>query len=161
MNKPEVLMLCGLTGSGKSTYAKKLISEGYVKLSIDESMYSEYGVADIDYPGEKYVELEKEVKNKLNSRLKELLMAGASVILDYGFWKREERDECKRMVQANGGSWKLFYFKASPTILAKRLRLRNTQSDANSFFVTHAMLDDFIGRFEAPCDEGEQVITQK
>ena len=50
-------MLCGLTGSGKSTYAERIISKGYVKISIDEVMYEKYGVAGIDYPYEKYLEL--------------------------------------------------------------------------------------------------------
>lgn len=160
MKKATVIMLCGLTGSGKSTYAERVISKGYVKISIDEVMYEKYGVAGIDYPDEKYLELEKEVKSELNNQLIKLIHEGVSVILDYGFWTRKERDRYKEIIQAAGGYWQLLYFKASPETLAKRLRKRNAHKGANSFFITRSMLDDFVERFEIPHKEAEQILYQ-
>ncbi len=32
----KVIMMCGVCGSGKTTYAKKKEQEGYIRLSIDE-----------------------------------------------------------------------------------------------------------------------------
>ena len=32
----KVIMMCGICGSGKTTYAKQKEKEGYVRLSIDE-----------------------------------------------------------------------------------------------------------------------------
>ena len=35
----KVIMMCGICGSGKTTYAKQKEKEGYVRLSIDEEMW--------------------------------------------------------------------------------------------------------------------------
>ncbi|WP_407991977.1 AAA family ATPase [Kitasatospora sp. CMC57] len=35
-----VVMMCGLPGSGKSTYARALEGRGYTRLSIDEVVWS-------------------------------------------------------------------------------------------------------------------------
>jgi len=34
----HVIMMCGVCGSGKTTYAKQKEEEGYIRLSIDEEM---------------------------------------------------------------------------------------------------------------------------
>ena len=34
----KVIMMCGVCGSGKTTYAKEKEQEGYIRLSIDEEM---------------------------------------------------------------------------------------------------------------------------
>ena len=39
----KVIMMCGVCGSGKTTYAKKKEQEGYIRLSIDEEMWKLYG----------------------------------------------------------------------------------------------------------------------
>ena len=35
---PVVYLLCGLTGSGKTTYARQLEAAGAVRLSVDEEV---------------------------------------------------------------------------------------------------------------------------
>jgi signal recognition particle GTPase len=35
---PRVVLMCGLAGSGKTTYATQLEVQGYVRLSIDEEV---------------------------------------------------------------------------------------------------------------------------
>ena len=45
----KVIMMCGVCGSGKTTYAKKKEQEGYIRLSIDEEMWKLYGRKGIDW----------------------------------------------------------------------------------------------------------------
>lgn len=158
MPKPEVYMLCGLTGSGKSTFAAKLVGQGLTKLSLDESMRERYGRVGVDFPGEKYRELEQGVNRDLKQELIGLLAAGQSVVLDYGFWERSNRNHFKQLIEEHGGTWQLLYFKADKDTLLERLEQRNERNDANAIYVTPTMLDDFIARFEEPQDEGEQII---
>ena len=42
----KVIMMCGVCGSGKTTYAKKKEQEGYIRLSIDEEIWKLYGTPD-------------------------------------------------------------------------------------------------------------------
>jgi hypothetical protein len=45
-----VYLLCGLTGSGKTSYAKRLEAGGAVRLSVDEEVYARHGRYGVDYP---------------------------------------------------------------------------------------------------------------
>jgi hypothetical protein len=38
-----VYLLCGLTGSRKTSYAKRLEAGGAVRLSVDEEVYARHG----------------------------------------------------------------------------------------------------------------------
>ena len=53
----KVIMMCGVCGSGKTTYAKKKEKEGYIRLSIDEEMWKLHGRKGMDYPDNQYEEL--------------------------------------------------------------------------------------------------------
>lgn len=41
--KPVVYLLCGLPGSGKTTYAKKLEDNNTIRFTLDEELFAEYG----------------------------------------------------------------------------------------------------------------------
>ncbi len=157
---PTVYMLCGLTGSGKTTHAEKLVKKGFKRLSVDEVVFERHGRHGVDYPEHEYPTHETEARNNLEKRLVDLLNHGESVVLDYGFWSREDRDHYKRLIESNGGEWRLLYFKVDHDELLERLRKRNERTDANALKVTEDMLTgDFVNRFEEPQNEGEDVIT--
>ena len=64
----KVIMMCGVCGSGKTTYAKKKEQEGYIRLSIDEEMWKLYGRKGIDYPEEQYEKLSEQVEAALQKK---------------------------------------------------------------------------------------------
>jgi predicted kinase len=70
-----------------------------------------------------------------------LLGGGRSVVLDYGLWRRSERDDYKRLTEAAGARWRLFYFDVDRDELLHRLAKRNSRHDANALTVTEAALD--------------------
>lgn len=43
MNNPKIYLLCGLPGSGKTTYAKQLQEQGVIRLSLDEELFKLFG----------------------------------------------------------------------------------------------------------------------
>jgi hypothetical protein len=55
-----VILLCGIAGSGKTTAAQHLESKGFLRLSIDEEIWSTYGRYGIDYPAAEYPNLQKQ-----------------------------------------------------------------------------------------------------
>jgi len=153
-------MLCGLPGSGKSTYAQKLASKGLSKLSPDEEVYIRFGRVGIDYPKDQYLKYYEIVLAEFEQKIPELLEQGKSIILDYGYWRKTHRDKHKGFIEKHNGKWKLLYFKANNEILVNRIERRNKQRDANAFPVTKDMLQGFIDRFEEPYEEGELIIEQ-
>jgi predicted kinase len=155
---PVVYLLCGLTGSGKTTHAKRLEAAGAVRLSVDEEVYARHGRYGVDYPISEYFDRERPVVEELPRRLVELVESGHDVVLDYGLWRRSDRDAYKRLVEAHGGRWRLLYFKVDPQVLRQRLADRNRRVDANALKVTPSALEDFIARFDEPVGEGEETV---
>jgi predicted kinase len=143
-----VYLLCGLTGSGKTTSAKRLEAAGAVRLSVDEQADARHGRYGVDYRMEEYFDRERPVVQKLRRRLVELVESGRAVVLDYGL-RRSDRDADKRLVEAHGGSWRLLSLKVDREVLLQRLVERNRRGDANALMVTPSALEDFIARFDS------------
>ena len=155
---PVVYLLCGLTGSGKTTYARQLEAAGAIRLSVDEEVFARHGRYGVDYPTSEYFDLERAVVEELRRRLVELIESGHDVALDHGLWRRSDRYTYKRLIEAHGGTWRLLHFKADRDLLLQRLADRGRRGDANAMPLTPSDLEDFITRFEEPAGEGEELV---
>ena len=153
------MLLCGLAGSGKTTYAQGLEASGHVRLSIDEEVWGRFGRFGIDYDPARYAEFSALAEETLRGRLVVLVEQGRDVVVDFSFWQRAARDGYKRLIEDAGGSWCLVYFKADQVLLRRRLQDRSRRFDANAAFpITDELLSSYAAGFEEPYDEGEEVI---
>ncbi|MDR7071620.1 AAA family ATPase [Fictibacillus barbaricus] len=155
---PLVVMMCGVAGSGKTTFSQQLEKQGFVRLSIDEEIWANNGRWGIDFPFEKMEEYKKDAENKLRNQLIELIRDKQQVVIDFSFWDRVRRDHYKQLIETAGGKWKLVYIKVHPDDLRERLSERNKRFDANSFPITEEVLASYLSGFEIPNGEGEIVI---
>jgi predicted kinase len=156
---PDVYLLVGLTGAGKTTYSKRVLEPaGVVRLSVDELIFAEHGRYGIDYPESSYDELYAPALETVRELVVEELDMGHDVALDLGIWSRADRDEWKRFIAAAGARWRLLYFPVSSAELLQRLAGRNRLDGPNALKVEESDLDGFYARFEEPTDEGEEVI---
>lgn len=156
---PLVVMMCGVAGSGKTTFAGRLEKEGFVRLSIDEEIWATHGRYGIDYPIERYEQLKVEAELKLRNELVVLVKEKRNVVIDFSFWQRKRRNEYKKLIEDAGGEWKLVYLKVDPRDLRERLRIRSQRFDANAAFtITDEILNSFLNGFEVPSGEGEVVL---
>lgn len=152
-------LLVGLTGAGKTTYARRVLEPaGVVRLSVDELVYARHGRYGIDYPPEEYFTLYEPVLEEVRRRAFAEVALGHDVALDLGIWRRAERDEWKARIEAAGATWRLLYFPVSRAELLHRLTDRNRLDGPDALPVTESDLDDFYARFDEPVDEGEEVI---
>ncbi|MGP1910579.1 AAA family ATPase [Metabacillus sp. JX24] len=156
---PLVVIMCGLAGSGKTTLSQKLEKSGFVRLSIDEEVWSANGRYGIDYPIEKYREYLNQAHLRLRNKLVRLIHNKEQVVVDSSFWRKAERVEYKQLIEAAGGKWCIIYLKVSHADLLNRLKVRSNRFDANAAFpITEDILTGFLNRFEVPNGEGEIVI---
>jgi predicted kinase len=156
---PLVVMMCGVAGSGKTTFAQQLEKEGFVRLSIDEEIWTANGRYGIDYPIEKYEQYKTEAELKLRNQMVNLIHDKHQVVIDFSFWQRKRRTEYKKLIEDAGGEWKLIYLKVHPNDLRERLSIRSQRFDANAAFpITEEILTSFLNGFEVPSGEGEIVI---
>jgi predicted kinase len=155
---PLVVMMCGVAGSGKTTFSQQLEKQGFVRLSIDEEIWATHGRYGIDFSMEKIEEYKKEAERKLRDLLVKLIHDKEQVVIDFSFWQRARRDKYKQLIEDFGGKWKLIYLKVHPDDLRERLKLRNKRFDANAFPINEEILNSYLIGFETPKGEGEIVI---
>ncbi|TKC19160.1 AAA family ATPase [Robertmurraya kyonggiensis] len=157
--KPLIIMMCGVAGSGKTTFAQELEQKGFARLSIDEEIWKVNGRFGIDYPVENYENYKVEAEIRLRVELIRLIEDKHNVVIDFSFWQRAKRNDYKQLIENTGGEWRLIYLKVSPEVLRARLKERSKRFDANAAFtITEDILTSFLNGFEVPSQEGEIVI---
>lgn len=144
MRHARLVLICGLPGSGKTTLARQLAQEvRAVRLSPDEWKHA----LGIDY-------YDEEARVRLEARLwllaQELLVLGQSVIMENGFWAREERDGLRLAGQTLGATVELHYLQAPVEELWRRLELRNKEFKPGAVPINRSDLEKWAAQFEAP-----------
>ncbi|MGW1894021.1 AAA family ATPase [Streptomyces sp. NPDC002004] len=157
-----VVLMCGLPGAGKTTYAMELVRRGYVRLSIDEVVWQRLGQRDagLVLETEAFDQLKEEVRREQRQELVELMLTGRDVVVDYSFWSRAARDDYKALIENHGCRWELVHLKADRTTLEHRLEARNGEERANSVTVDETLFNRYLANFEEPKGEGEQIVMQ-
>ncbi|MFH0179118.1 AAA family ATPase [Streptomyces cacaoi] len=95
-----VVLMCGLPGAGKTTYAMELVRRGFARLSVDEVVWQRLGQRDAGpvLGAEAFDRLKEEVRREQRQELVELMLAGRDVVVDYSFWCRAARDDYKTLI---------------------------------------------------------------
>jgi predicted kinase len=151
MHGARLILICGLPGSGKTTLARRLASElSAVRLCPDEWKH-ELGIDFYDEPRRVLLEA------RLTRLGQELLGLGQTVILEYGFWAREERDELRLAARSLGAAVDLHYLAAPVDELWRRLAVRNELAQPGTAPINRADLERWATQFEAP-DAAEQAL---
>lgn len=151
--KPTLYLLCGLPGSGKTTYAKNLENKHCKRYSLDEYFLAKYKGRKLT--PDQFSKAEQDIKDSLLPAIKSDLQSRTSVMLDYGLWKKVDRDFYKKFAEDINARWKLIYFKASKEVQLERLFHRETERNHN---ITPELLSIFTRRFEEPNNEGEEIV---
>lgn len=141
-------LMVGLPCAGKSTLAKQLEHEhSALRLTTDEWHVRLFG-QDAEHPEHdaRHMLIEAMLWN-IASRALEL---GTNVILDFGFWAREEREDYRNRAKQLGASSEVHFLDVSADELLRRLAIRNAQPSQTSFYIPEAMMIPWIGFFQRP-----------
>ena len=143
------ILICGKIGAGKTTYAKKLVKErGAVLLSVDEITLL-FG----QYLGDKHDGVVERAQRYLFEKAAELLAKGVTVVLDWGFWQKDERGEAAAFFAERGFRAEWHYVKVSDAVWRGNLAKRNaafTDETQDFYFIDEDMAERFGGMFEEP-----------
>ncbi|WP_326759764.1 ATP-binding protein [Streptomyces phaeochromogenes] len=143
-HEPSLILLCGLPGSGKTTLAKHLADAiPAVRLSPDEWL-ADLGIDLFD------VQARDRLERRFSQHAQDLLKLGQSVILEFGFWSRSERDDQRLRARTLGVPVELHYLTAPLDELCRRLDARNEKGERGTAQITREMLEPYADLFEAP-----------
>lgn len=144
-----MVMMCGLPGSGKSTYAQAFESRGYTRLSIDEVVWERIGHDAAELDPDEYERHKVAAEQELRHKLIHLMDARQSVVVDYSFWNRAACERYKALIERHGCRWELVHLKASLATQGRRLAVRNEfamlVSQLTVFTIPYDLLPDALG----------------
>ncbi|HET6596475.1 MAG TPA: AAA family ATPase [Anaerolineales bacterium] len=141
-------LMVGLPCSGKTTLAQKLEHElPALRLNLD--------VCHIHLFGQDAEEPEHDARHRLIETVlwniaSRVLELGTNVILDYGFWAREEREEYRLRAKRLGAGSEVHYLDVPEDELLRRLRNRNSLRSQESFLISEEAMKPWIASFQKP-----------
>ncbi|MFN9067564.1 MAG: AAA family ATPase, partial [Bdellovibrionales bacterium] len=156
-DRPKIFMIVGLTGSGKTTLAKKIAADQKLQIySIDEWMRNLFWKdakpdSDLSWALERCSRCETMIESLIREEIKN----GRGCILDLGFSKRIERKNWFEKIQIMGGLPQLIYLDVPRELRWNRVEKRNQQldQDQSSIKVDKATFDWMESYFEPLSEE--------
>ncbi len=135
-------LMVGLPCSGKTTLARRLESEkAALRLTADEWQLRLFG-QDAEEP--EHDARHTLIETMLWDIASRALALGTNVILDFGFWAREEREDFRLRAKQLGASSEVHFLDVPEDELMRRLAVRNAQPSQESFHIPEAMMKPWI-----------------
>ena len=147
MNRPTLFIMVGLPGSGKTTLAKELeLQHHALRLTKDDWMMPLFGWGD---SGDKREVVEALLWN-MGARA---LSLGVNVVLDYGLWALEEREDYRAKAESIGARVDVRFLDVSHEELWRRVEARNGRPGPDDVPITADELRQMLPKFQRPTEE--------
>ena len=141
-------LMVGLPCSGKTTLAQELESEqSALRLTTDEWHVRLFG-QDAEEP--EHDARHTLIETMLWNIASRALALGMNVILDFGFWAREEREDFRLRAKKLGARSEVHFLDVSEDELMRRLAERNSNLSQESFHIPEASMKPWIAFFQRP-----------
>ena len=151
----KVIAVCGKICSGKSYYARRLCEkENAVILSCDELTKALF---DNDL-GERHDEMSLRIREYLKSKSVELVNAGCTVILDWGFWTAKDRKSLTEFYRTHNIPVEWHYIDVDDRTWQRNIEERNRRvsngEGGSDYYLDEGLMKKLLSKWEEPF-EGE------
>lgn len=152
MNK--VIAICGKICSGKTHYAARLKAEGNaVLLSCDEITKALFN----NDLGEKHDEMTQKIRDYLMMKSVELVEAGCDVILDHGFWQREDRIRTSEFFRLHNVPCRWHYIDVDDRTWHRNIEERNQRilsgQGGSDYYLDDGLMEKLLSLWEEPAED--------
>jgi predicted kinase len=152
---PTVHLVCGYLGAGKTTFSQALAErESAVRFSLDElylSLFADGPTYELD------VKAMERLRAMLDALWPQVVKAGASVVLDCGFWRRALRGQVRELARTVGATTRLHWLRCADDVALARCLERNGSTGA--FLISPEGFAELKVHFEPPmADERPEVV---
>ena len=149
----KVFLICGRICSGKSYYAAKLLKkENAVILSCDELTFALFD----GQLGDAHDRISARMERYFMEKSVEIVRAGTSVILDWGFWTAESRKKARAFYAEHGLECEMHYIDVASEVWELQIERRNEavrQGLANTYIVDDGLKAKLESLFQDPVQE--------
>ncbi len=146
----KVILNCGKICSGKNTYAEQMGVQNHAALlSVDEITLALFG----QHCGDKHNDYVERKQKYLFDKSLELIEVGINVVLDWGFWMKEEWDYAREFYNSRNIECEFHYIDISDVTWRVRLKKRNSAiltEEASAYYVDDNLAAKFGALFEEP-----------
>lgn len=150
MMMAKAILICGKIASGKSTYARKLMKRNrMVLLSVDEITLALFD----GYIGEKHDDIVERTQRYLFDKSLELLNQDIDVVLDWGFWMKQEREEARAFYSSHGIVCEFHQIDTPDDVWKYNIEKRNREIEegkTSAYYVDDALARKFAAIYEVP-----------
>ena len=125
-NQPQLIMVTGLPGTGKTTFAKALAQHLNAQHLNTDILRTEMGLR-----GQYDDEIKSKVYKALQHRTQQLLKEGVSVVVDGTFYRLELRQPYDELAQHTGVPIHWLLITAPEAIIKERVSKKRKYSEAD------------------------------
>ena len=111
--------------------------------------------------GTAHDQVSEKIQSYLLDKAVEAVCAGSDVILDWGFWRREDRQTCTSFFRQRGVPMEWHYINVPEDVWLKNIARRNAavlSGQDSSYYVDEGLLKKLLEQFEPPLPEEMDVV---
>ncbi len=153
----RVVAMCGVSGSGKTEFAKALERHGFVRVSSDRLIWREYGDRFLSLTDGERMSAFKAVDGEIAREVESLINRGEKIVIDSTMCKIVKRDVMREICRRAGVDLLFIYLQADKKLLLKRLSVRKGRG-CDDQIIAPQQLEQFCCNFESPLGE-ENIVT--
>ena len=158
----RLIMVCGETGAGKTTYSLKLAQEiNGIRFSIDPWMQNLFSkdMTTLDFSW--MMERVERCRDQIWEVSEQILNIGGNVVLDLAFTTKNQRSYFLEKVKDLDVNPEIHFLDVPTDIRRTQVKKRNLEKDPKvySFEVTDMMFDFMEPLFERPSDEELKYVS--
>ena len=153
----RVVIMCGISGSGKTQFALRLVEEDYVRLSTDVLIWEKAGDRLSSLSKEEQKRLCAECREEIFTQLDLLVKTGSKIVIEATNCKRKDRDKIREICVKMGVNPVFVYCFADKEKLKQRLSQRKG-SGPDDLIVTEEEFQNYWLGFERPMEDESDII---
>ncbi len=141
-------LMVGLPCSGKTTRAKELEDQySAIRLTPDELHVRLFGQDPVDPEHDRRHGI---IESMMWQIARRALSLGTNIIMDYGFWAKEEREYFRSQAREIGARSEIIYMDVNEEELLRRIRIRNGNLTDTVHYIPEDKMLAWIRFFQIP-----------
>ena len=150
----KIIAICGKICSGKTYYANQMKEkENAIILSCDELTKDLF---DNDL-GEKHDEMSVRIRNYFKKKSAELVKIGCTVILDWGFWRSDDRKNLTAFCRSENIPCEWHYIDVDDKTWHKNIEERNCRvvngEGGSDYYLDDGLMGKLLSMWEEPSED--------